>query len=387
MTETGHDPVEFANSLGAKMASASRHLCLFLGAGVSKACGLPDVSELQQRVIDGLDAEQKVAFESQLEGRNLEAALSRLRRIAALLEGEEKIDDLDAGAATALDRAVCLQVVSALGIDDADLKPMLRLAAWLGRARYSLPVEVFTVNYDPLLETALEALKVPYFDGFVGNLKARFRADLVETQRERPDQRLPPFMVRLWKLHGSINWAWVEDESSRVVRLGAPVADGDAAAIYPSDAKYDESRRVPFLVLHDRFRQALTEPESLVLVSGYSFSDQHLNETLFEAAEAHPRSEICVFCHDDIPTVLAERAVETPNLQALAAERAIVSCIDGGWVKPEETISEDIWKDSHFGLGDFRALARFLTRSSPAQRVLEARLEKLLAASEAVPSD
>jgi hypothetical protein len=379
-----HGPVEFANSLGAKMASASRHLCLFLGAGASKACGLPDVTKLQALVLAGLAEEDKASFEAQLEGRNLEAALSRLRRIAALLEGKEKIDGLDAAAASALDRAVCLQVVTALGIDGADLKPMLRLAGWLGRARYSLPVEVFTVNYDPLLETGLEALKVPYFDGFVGNLRARFRADLVESHRDRPDQWLPPFMVRLWKLHGSVNWAWVEDESSKVVRLGAPVADGDAAAIYPSDAKYDESRRVPFLVLHDRFRQALAEPESLVLVSGYSFSDQHLNETLFEAAEAHPRSEICVFCHDAIPKVLAERAVETPNLQALAAERAIISCVEADWKPPEEKISEDIWNDGRFRLGDFGAFARFLTRSSPSQRVLEARLEQLLAAAGAV---
>lgn len=266
-----HDPIEFANTLGLKMASASRRLSLFLGAGVSKACGLPDVDELQEIVLGGLSTEDKAAFEVQLDGRNLEQALSRLRRIAALLEGDEVLDGMNTGDATALDQAVCRQVVRALDTTGIDSQPMLRLAGWLGRARYNRPVEVFSVNYDPLLELGLEAMKVPYFDGFVGNLRARFRADLVEGNPERPDQWLPPFIVRLWKLHGSVNWAWVEDDSSEVVRLGAPVADGDAAAIYPSDAKYDESRRVPFVVLHDRFRAALAEPESLVLVSGYSF--------------------------------------------------------------------------------------------------------------------
>lgn len=59
-----HDPVEFANALGAKMASASRHLCLFLGAGASKACGLPDVDELQQKVLDGLTPDHRAAFET-----------------------------------------------------------------------------------------------------------------------------------------------------------------------------------------------------------------------------------------------------------------------------------------------------------------------------------
>ncbi len=381
MSEGSHDPVEFANALGAKMAAASRHLCLFLGAGASKACGLPDVAELQRRVLDGLGSDQREAFEVQLKNRDLEQALTRLRRIGALLEGTEKLDDLTAETATALDQAVCRQVVTALDTGTANTKPMLRLAGWLGRARYTLPVEVFSVNYDPLLELGLEAMKIPYFDGFVGNLEARFRADLVEGNRERPDQWLPSFIVRYWKLHGSVNWAWVEDDSSKVVRLGAPVTDGHAAAIYPSDAKYDESRRVPFLVLHDRFRAALAEPESLVLVSGYSFSDEHLNETLFEAAEVHPRSEICVFCFDGIPEVLESRAMETPNLQALSPKRAIISAIDADWQDPGESVPGEVFKDGSFGLGDFGALAQFLTRSSPSQRVLEARLKSLLEAA------
>lgn len=382
MSDTGlHDPVEFANALGAKMAAASRHLCLFLGAGASKACGLPDVAELQKKVLDGLKADQRKAFEVQLKDRDLEQALSRMRRIGALLEGEEKLDGLSAKTAAALDQAVCREVVAALDTEKADTQPMLRLAGWLGRARYNLPVEVFSVNYDPLLELGLEAMKIPYFDGFVGNLEARFRADLVEGNRERSDQWLPPFIVRYWKLHGSVNWAWVEDDSSKVVRLGAPVADGHAAAIYPSDTKYDESRRVPFLVLHDRFRAALTEPESLVLVSGYSFSDEHLNETLFEAAETHPRSEICIFCFGEIPKVLASRAMETPNLQALSPKRAIISAVDAAWQDPGESVPGEVFKDGSFGLGDFSALARFLTRSSPSQRVLEARLKALLEAA------
>ena len=382
MSDAGsHDPVEFANALGAKMSAASRHLCLFLGAGASKACGLPDVAELQQKVLDGLDTDQRKTFEVQLENRDLEQALSRLRRIGALLEGAEELDGLTAETAAALDQAVCRQVVTALDTENADTKPMLRLAGWLGRARYNLPVEVFSVNYDPLLERGLEAMKIPYFDGFVGNLEARFRADLVEGNRERPDQWLPSFIVRYWKLHGSVNWAWVEDDTSKVIRVGTPVADGDAAAIYPSDAKYDESRRVPFLVLHDRFRAALAEPESLVLVSGYSFADEDLNETLFEAAEAHPRSEICVFCFDKIPEVLASRAMETPNLQALSPKRAIISAVDAGWQDPEDPIPGEVFKDGSFGLGDFGALAQFLTRSSPSQRVLEARLKSLLQAA------
>jgi hypothetical protein len=107
---------------------------------------------------------------------------------------------------------------------------------------------VFTVNYDLLIETALEKLGVAYFDGFVGALHARFRTDLVEATSADSEAWLPSFLMRLWKLHGSVNWAWETPGRADVVRLGSAVATGEVAAIYPSDTKYDESRAVSHLL-------------------------------------------------------------------------------------------------------------------------------------------
>ncbi|MGH9063637.1 MAG: hypothetical protein ACRD0L_06660 [Acidimicrobiales bacterium] len=193
----GHQVMPFANGLSARLATRSRHVCAFLGAGVSCACGLPDVSGLRQQVLDGLVGDQGVAFRRQLSGRNLEQALSRLRRIAALLdEDTDQVDGLTGQEAAALDREVCRLIVEALDLDGADLAPTLRFAAWAARADYQLPVELFTVNYDLLLETALEALSVPYFDGFVGALRARFRTELVEAAAGGADDWLPSFLIR-----------------------------------------------------------------------------------------------------------------------------------------------------------------------------------------------
>ncbi len=264
-------------------------------------------------MLESLGSEQQAAFEKQLDNRNLEQALSRLRRIAALLDGSDgKVDGLTSEKATKLDHAVCRCIVSSLDLQDVEIEPMLKFAAWAARADYLLPLELFSVNYDLLLETALEALGVPYFDGFSGALRARFRTEIVEAEANAPGS-LPAFIVRLWKLHGSVHWAWEETE---VVRLGTPVANEHPAAIYPSDTKYDESRRVPFVVLQDRFRRAMQHPETLMIISGYSFGDQHLNEMIFDAAQRRQRSEFTVFCHGEIPTTLAEKAISTPNLQA-----------------------------------------------------------------------
>lgn len=227
------------------------------------------------------------------------------------------------------------------------------------RANYRYPIELFTVNYDLLLETALEERGVPYFDGFVGNLRARFRAELVEAPPEAPDG-VPSLFVRLWKLHGSVNWERAEKE---IVRTGQPVSKGLPAAIYPSDEKYEESRRVPFLVLQDRLRRALHQSETLVLISGFRFGDDHLNEMLFDAAGRRERSEFVVFSYDNLTEELAERAGSTPNIQVIGQSEAVLCGERGAWKAPDHDI-QDIWKDGKMVLPDFTHLAAYLARSS-----------------------
>jgi hypothetical protein len=165
---------------------------------------------------------------------------------------------------------------------------------------------------------------------------------------------------------------------SEVVRLGLPVSGDTPAAIYPSDTKYEESRRVPFVVLQDRLRRALYQPETLMLITGYSFGDDHLNEMIFDAARHRPRSEVVAFCFDAIPDVLAERATVTPNLQAVGRVEAVLGGIRAAWEAPAD-VPGDLWSGDAFKLGDFTNLASFLARSSTPQAELEARLAELLA--------
>lgn len=342
------------------------------------ACGLPGIAALQALVMDRLDAGNKDAFENQLRNRNLEQALSRVRRIEALLtDGGGEVDDLDAAAAGALDRDVCRRVVEQLTIPATNLEPMLRFASWAAQAPYDQPLELFTINYDLLLETALEELGVPYFDGFIGSLRARFRTDLVEaTPRDSADW-LPAFLVRLWKLHGSVNWEW-EGERAEVVRLGTPVASGRPAAIYPSDAKYEESRRVPFVVLQDRLRRSLHIPETLVLISGYSWTDEHLNEMLFDAAKRRPRTEFVSFSYSALPDALLTRAETLPNVQAVTREEAIIGGLRAPWATTTSEAIPDVWDDGKCLLGDFRHLAALLARSSPSHGEIEQRVAELI---------
>ncbi|HJQ37696.1 MAG TPA: SIR2 family protein [Thermoanaerobaculia bacterium] len=374
---TQHAPLKFVTGLSAKLAARTRHVCVFLGAGASRACGLPDVATLQKSVLTDLDATQRAAFEVQLTDRNLEQALSRLRRIAGLLSGEQTVDGLTSAAATMLDAAVCASIVRQLNVEQADLEPAYRFAAWAARADYRQPIEIFNVNYDLIIETAFERLRVPYFDGFVGALEARFHTDLVETRAGGDAAGLPSFFVRLWKLHGSVNWEWKKGE---IARLGQPVSSGQPAAIYPSETKYEESRRMPFVVLHDRFRRALNEPETIILMSGYSFCDDHLNELIFEAARRRERSEFVAFCYSALPENLVKRALVTPNLQVVGATEAILGGIRAEWKAPDEP-PPNMWENDKFLLGDFKHLAAFLARTGASDSIeeqLQSALQSLL---------
>jgi len=376
-----HDPQKFAHELAAKLATRSRHVCAFLGAGVGRACGLPDVGQLQTQVVAALDDDDRATFEVQLNGRNLEQALSRLRRIAALLTPGEMLDGLTAARAIELDNAVCHKIVEKLDIGGADLNPIYSLAAWAARANYHLPLELFTVNYDLLIETALEQLRVPYFDGFVGTLRARFQTELVEAAVGQEGVWLPEFLVRLWKLHGSVNWVW---DNQQIVRLGQPVASDLAAAIYPSDTKYDEARRVPFVVLHDRLRRAFHQPETLVIIAGYSFSDSHLNEVIFDAASTRQRSEFIVFCFSDIPNLLADRAEIIPNLQVATATEAILGGVRAAWKAPTNPIP-NIWDNNKLLLHEFSGLAGYLARSAVREADADAVLRNLIGTATPAP--
>lgn len=367
MVIQGFSAATVAGEIATKLASRSRHVCLFLGAGASCSAGLPNVAGLKDAVLVSVPDDDAGPIRSLLEGRNLEEGLSHLRQVRGILEGSEKtFDGLDSASAERLDQVICSAVILALDDSHADLTPFNTLGAWLGSVDYERPVELFTVNYDLLLERGLEHAAGAYFDGFVGSVEARFRSDLVEPLDSASGDRLPASFVRLWKLHGSCNWVQrMVNGRQEVVRIGSAPRDAATVAIFPSERKYSESRRVPFVVLMDRLRRALAETETVTVVSGYSFGDQHLNETLFDAARHHLRSEMIALCHDSIPDVLASVAGEVRNLTVLSPSEAIVGGRRGRW--NEEDASPGVFEDGAFLLGDFAGLAQFLLGTPPAE--------------------
>lgn len=355
-----HSPEEVARGLAAKIGSRARHVCLLLGAGASCASGLPALAELQTKVLKLLTGADRAKAAALFDRFNLEEGISRLRGLQALLEEGEELGGLTARDARSLDNKICQAIITAVDSSSAPIDVFSRLAAWTDRMDSQMPIELFTLNYDLLIERGLEQRSVPYFDGFVGGIEAPFVPELVEPRDAPPGRSIPSGFVRLWKLHGSTNWR-TRIRGQR--RITVRVADSDpkgAAVIYPSNEKYDEARRVPFVVLMDRFRRALSEPETITLTIGYSFSDEHLNEILFDAARRYPRSEVVALCFRNIPENLAKEARDTRNLLVISPHTAIINGHTSTWRKGREL--PGVFESGAFLLGDFSRLAGFLSR-------------------------
>lgn len=258
--------------------------------------------------------------------------------------------------------------------------PYHRLCKWIGSIDRKIAVELFTTNYDLLMEQALEDLEIPYFDGFVGSRRSFFDLRAVE------DNLIPTHWSRLWKIHGSINWYQEEIENQKKVYRSSEIKEDASHLIYPSHLKYEESRKMPYLALIDQLNRFVRKKSSFLILSGYSFNDGHLNDTIINALKANPTAMVLGLMFDlyektDSAGSLVERypdayrlAKNQHNLNIWTFDKAIIGTNLGIWnsikdkddgeldllhfVKPDE--SDDT--KSLIKLGDFSVFTDFLKK-------------------------
>lgn len=386
MNASFHCPYRQSTLLQQALAPNKMRVAFMLGAGCpvavrTKSPGgtegplIPDVSGLTKAVKEHLltHAGYQASYTTLL-GRftdgpppNIEAFLSHLRALQEVVR-DGQIDGLDRKALTDLDAEICRLTTEVVSVPlPDDRTPYHQLATWVGGIPRTHPVEVFTPNYDLLIEQALELHKVPYFDGFVGSKQAFFDLPSMESDA------LPARWARLWKLHGSINW-W-RTPTDDVVRKDESSA-GDRQMIYPSHLKYDQSRRLPYLAMLDRLRDFLGRGQGIIVTCGYSFADQHLNEVILNGLRSNPTAMCFALLfgpRQNYPEALSQ-AGKQANLSVLAADGAILGTVERDWRTDEQTahplhglcvkgaatggVGPD--KNCQFTLGDFKQFGAFL---------------------------
>lgn len=153
-----------------------------------------------------------------------------------------------------------------------------------GSRNYS-PPNIFTTNYDLFNEVAMESLNIHYINGFRGVIErlfdpSTFHLRLVDDQhRYKEKWSVVRNFIKLYKIHGSINWYFENDK----VREKSDFTNADNAVIYPTINKHLETQQTPYSELFRELTINLQKPDSTLLILGYGFPDQHINQLISQA--------------------------------------------------------------------------------------------------------
>ena len=376
--------------------SYSKNIGFFFGAGTSCALKISNIQDLTTSIRTALKGEFSKSFDiikSDIETTiterkvNIEDFLNQIRRIREIT-GDKKnknYQGVTGDDAKKLDKEICSRIYEIIFKEEAvaDLEITKKFFAWLSMLNRDFSKEIFTTNYDLIIEKSLEASGIPYFDGFVGSYEPFFWQESIDQFVNKND--ITHNWIRLWKIHGSLSWFWKQDKKNkayRIVRIGRieNIKDEEnELVIYPSKEKYDASRKQPFVAYFDRLKNYLLTGELLFIFSGYSFCDQHINEIIFNCSRQNNRLSVLIFIfQDDEVENLHNLTSSYMNLCAFGPTKAIINGNLGEWefiktdLKPDEKY-DYYWDDikNRFKLGDFNNLVNFFITYSGKKEVIE----------------
>lgn len=314
----------------------SEHLSLLAGSGLTHALhylavgkgatgmGSIPLTNLNDKI--GAAA-AKSAQEAGREKSNLE---DQLRVANELLRGLEILQDTQAGTLRS-ELVTGMQVFagsilkSEAGIANAEITKREQafnalvtfLMSFASRTGTRDRLNIFTTNYDRLIEAGAELAGLHLLDRFLGNLMPIFRSSRLDLDMHynppgiRGEPRYLEGVARFTKLHGSVDWVQVDKDIRRIgLPFGAESADpflkapglGDVTAhqlmIYPNAAKDRETAAYPYVELFRDFAAAVCRPNSTLVTYGYSFGDEHINRVIRDMLTI-PSTHLVVISYDD----------------------------------------------------------------------------------------
>ena len=382
MTATVHNPDQYMYDFQHVLTHSKKKIGILLGAGapVSIDVGeggdwkplIPDIAGLTKEVKNSLlDNKDITAFnelEKSLSDNNIELILSRVRSLSEVI-GEAEVHGLNAAGYTELSKTICKKIKEVVdrSLPEGE-NPYTHLISWINGISRDYAVEIFTTNYDLLLEEAMEKARTPYFDGFSGSKSAFFDPSSISSND------MPARWIRLWKLHGSINW--FKNSNGEVVR-GDGIEEG--TMVYPSHIKYDQTQSAPFSSLFERLKSFLLEPDSLLLTTGFSFADAHITAKLDECLSENKSAAIFAFQFQNLKDEVCatKAAIRRPNISVYCRDGAVINGVEAKWEIGEEPsknwkiIRKEYWNDGQFNLGDFVKFAKFLANSGGGKTFLQ----------------
>lgn len=154
---------------------------------------------------------------------------------------------------------------------------------------------IFTTNYDVFSEKAMDSLGVHYSNGFSGVIDRYFNPSVFDyafsenlNVNDNKWQVIDHYIF-LYKLHGSINWVYEPTEGQLYgVKEIQDVSYQRLSSlknimIYPSPSKQSTSLSSPYTDMFREFKYKLSKQNNVLVVVGYSFNDEHVNNLIYQA--------------------------------------------------------------------------------------------------------
>jgi hypothetical protein len=153
--------------------------------------------------------------------------------------------------------------------------------------------KIFTPNYDLAFENACEKIGVSYNNGFRGVHMRKFDPDTFHNEtyikQDSADKgkRIATYL-NIYKLHGSISWQYAESINDLYNLKEIQISDTsdksdfafESLMIYPIQTKKSYSLDLPYSELFRNFSKCLTESQNTLVIIGYSFLDEHINDII-----------------------------------------------------------------------------------------------------------
>jgi hypothetical protein len=243
----------------------------------------------------------------------------------------------------------------------------------------SKEVNIFTTNMDIFLEKALENLNLEYNDGFNGRFKPTFslsnfkKSHFKKSLHYDNKSELPVF--NLLKLHGSLTWHLQEDESivfaadlNQVKKIqiidipeGNVIRIGDNISIEKILSDWNEKTTDPlvdtFLAEYEKllivnptkekfkhtilnhtyyellriYSNELEKENTILLVMGFSFADEHIREITLRAANSNPTLMIYIISFSseakaEIEARFIPNCIRNDNIEIIAPPQKNTDC-------------------------------------------------------------
>lgn len=145
------------------------------------------------------------------------------------------------------------------------------------------PLDVFTMNYDRLVESMAARFQVRFTTGF---------GDVWDPGLFVPENK---WRMRVFKLHGSVDWYRLPGRSlifqGSKEHYAFPNEPPLEVLLYPTEGK--ESFAEPYATLMSMFTRALSNAEFCVAV-GYSFRDPHIRRTVLDRLATNPSLQLLI---------------------------------------------------------------------------------------------